>query len=175
MAILLTKAVVDQFEQAAKDRYERDKEAVRGMRALLERYDSGELGEGLCNAISGHGAPSMPLPPLDATSVAQSLASRVAEVCKEYSDEQWTTRRVLAYLRQVGFPLSQKPEGTVSACLGKLAREEKLRIVRQGAGSTPSVYQWISTDATTPGESEDEQAQGVDPLEEASNESPNSQ
>lgn len=175
MAILLTKAVVDQFEKAVKDRYERDMEAVRGMRVLLERHDSGELGDELRNAISGHSAPTMTLPPLDPTSVAQSLASRVAEVCNEYSDEQWTMRRMIAYLKQVGFPLSQKPEASVSACLGKLARENKLRIVRQGAGSTPSVYQWISSDATAPGKSEDEQAQGVDPLEEALDESPNSQ
>ena len=175
MAIQLTKAVVDRFEKAAKDRYERDMEAVRGMRALLERYDSGELGEELCNAISGHGAETMPLPPLDATSASQSLASKVAEVCEEYAHEQWTTRRMLAYLRQVDFPLSQKPEGSVSACLGNLAREKKLRIVRKGAGSTPSVYQRISADPTTPGQSAAEQAEGIDPLEEASDESPKSQ
>lgn len=142
MSILLSRAVVDRFEEEVEDRYKRDKEAVRGMRTLLERYESGELADEVRAAMRGPNARELPLPPLEDTSSAQTLASKVADVCERFADEQWTMRRMVAYLRQLQFPLSDKPQGSISSCLGKLARENKLIVVRPGAGSSPSIYQW---------------------------------
>ena len=172
MPITLTKAVVDRFEREIEVRYKSDKEAARGMRVLLSRYESGGIAPELSAAMSGSDGLDLPLPPLEDTAHAHTLAGKVAEVCERYADEQWTMRRMLKYLRQVDFPLKEKPEGSISACLGKLARDERLNILRQGSGSSPSIYQWNSGSKVSPTPSTDSDSGECDVQDECSDESP---
>ena len=175
MPILLSKAVVDRFEREIEDRYKCDKEAVRGMRTLLERYEAGDLTAEVRAAMSGPDAKDLPLPPLEVPANAQTLASKVAEVCEQYANEQWTMRRMLAYLQQIDFPLSNKPEGSISSCLGKLAREKKLTVVRHGAGSSPSIYQWSAGLEGLPSEDQDSTSDKPKVDHDSSGESQNSE
>jgi len=72
---------------------------------------------------------------------ATSLVGAIEQLLNYAPDVRWTTQKVLAHLRQSGFPLkAQRPIYSVGQALNKLARREKIRMVRKGSGSEPNIY-----------------------------------
>ena len=147
MSITLTRESIKRYELELEERYRRAKDAIQLMRQMLNQGESGfpTIDPGLAG-VSAAGAQHASLPPLEATTEAQSLAGKIEQVCEEFHDDRWTMRRMLKYLQQIGFDLRDKPEGSISAALGKLAQGGKLKVVRRGAGSMASIYQWRSPD-----------------------------
>lgn len=139
---MLTREQINQFELEVEEKYKQEKEAVRIMRRLLDVSESRPQQQPAVSLIDPTkvSAPKV-LPPLDDGLSTPTLLTRIEQIVVEFGPkEQWTMRRMLAYLKQIGVELSAKPEGTISAALSKLAAQGKLIIERQGAGSVPSIY-----------------------------------
>ena len=139
---MLTRQSIDDYEKRIEDNYRREKELIERMRALLEESESGGSVLALPGIPRRSEATKSTLPPLEENATATNLSKKIEEICFEYRDEMWSMRRMLAYLRQIGFSLGDKPEGSISAAMGKLAARGKLKVVKRGSGSAPNIYQW---------------------------------
>ncbi|MDE0125476.1 MAG: hypothetical protein OXN97_12960 [Bryobacterales bacterium] len=148
MTIRVTKELVEELEAAAEQRYKRDKEQVRALRSLLKRYEAGDLPDEVLAKMGGRGeAATVPDRRADLRR-PQTLRGKVTEVCRDHPDREWTARKLLSHLKNLGFPVREKTLGSVSGCLWQLAREKKLAVVKRGVGSSPSIYRWRSNDGT---------------------------
>ena len=143
---MLTREQIDTYEKQIDENYAQEKNAIRIMRRLLDEPRRGFTS--IASLVNGTATPSttvddLPLPPLEPNLEAPSLFRKIEEVAKTFPIEKWTMRRMLAYLQQIKFPLrDSKPEGSISAALGKLAKQGRLKVLRQGVGSVASIYQW---------------------------------
>jgi hypothetical protein len=144
---VLTREQIEAYEKQIDENYAREKDAIRIMRRLVDQNTNGANATvttpTTAPSFSGSTADDLPLPPLEPNLETPSLFRKIEEVAKAFPNDKWTMRRMLAYLQQIRFPLREsKPEGSISAALGKLARIGKLKILRQGMGSVASIYQW---------------------------------
>jgi len=70
-----------------------------------------------------------------------TLRGKIEEIINADPTQKWTTQRVLARLREIGFPLNaQKPIYSVGQSLKILAGHERIKLVRKGVGSAPNIY-----------------------------------
>ena len=77
---------------------------------------------------------------MDETPV-MTLRGKIEQTVNSDPNLKWTTQKVLAYLRQVGFPLNaKKPIYSVGQTLKILADQGRIRLVRKGVGSAPNIY-----------------------------------
>ena len=123
MSISLTRESINRYELELEERYRRAKDAIQLMREMLNQGESGfpTIDPGLAG-VSAAGAQHASLPPLEATTEAQSLAGKIEQVCEEFHDDRWTMRRMLKYLQQIGFDLRDKPEGSIPPLSGNWRR-----------------------------------------------------
>jgi hypothetical protein len=70
-----------------------------------------------------------------------TLRGKIEQTVNSDPNLKWTTQKVLAHLRQVGFPLNaKKPIYSVGQSLKILADQGRIRLVRKGLGSAPNIY-----------------------------------
>ena len=168
---MLTREQVEKFEREVEERYREERAAIRIMRRLLGDSEPVSFREAEIAPAHTQASPVGPpsssdskprtavLPPLEDRLSTPTIMGTIEQVVKQFGgDEQWTMRRMLNYLRQSNYSLSEKPEGTISAALSKLAQQGKLKIVRQGAGSVPSIYQLMEQKEVTAPQPEEESA-----------------
>ncbi len=132
MPITLTKETIDNYEREIEERYKREKEGVQALRELFARLEAG-----------GPESGATPPPVRRVAGRRQTLASKIEEVCSRYKNEEWTTRRMLDYLRSIEFPMKKaKTNNALSTAMANLAKQGKLNIIRKGIGNRGHIYRW---------------------------------
>lgn len=123
--------------QAAFDKAEAAYEAIQG---LLPNSDS---------------VLNIPRPP--APKSEMTIGEAISKVLTNFStSDYFTVSDVEGYLHQMGYEVGGKsPRATISSIMIKMAENGEIRLVRKGAGSTPSTYR-------LPTEAEEKQDESID-------------
>jgi hypothetical protein len=132
----MTKDQVEAIEAAMLEEHRKDLEALQRLKRFLP--NAGPSGLDAARAPKPNVAEEEPE---DETS--PSLRDKIAEILSADPSQGWTTRKVLARLVELKFPLgAQRPINGVSVALSVWVRRGKAYIARRGTGRKPHIYRW---------------------------------
>jgi hypothetical protein len=93
--------------------------------------------------------------PSDTMANTNTIIGQIAHIMESDPTKKWTVPSMLGYLRSQRYPMhAKKPEATIGITLRKLQSRGRIRLVRQGAGRSPSIYKWIVRTQPTEGDSD---------------------